>query len=243
LKNIALENFTRIGKAEIPLRSRGILPGVASKTSATLTSRDTEILETLTLKVRLLSVRQLARTWWGSSRNSEANARTRIRQLEETGFVSRFVMMAHPELPLTSPVASWEPGQEEPDFGAISYRLQSRWRLPLVSTPAVIATEGTGNRFGGKGGRVPRPSERSHDLHMSTIFLFYRDTRPDLIPFWVSEETLRAEKHGDPGKLPDALIRNGTECRVVECAGAYSKIKLMSFHEYCRGESFPYELW
>src|SRR5262249_10405468 len=130
-----------------------------------------------------LSVAQIARTWWATSRNSEDNARIRLKQLEEAGLIARFTMMAHPEIYPSSPVASWTPGDETPDFGAVSYRLRSRWTKPLISTAAAIATESAGNRFGGKGGRFPRPTERTHDLHMSAVFLLFRERDPKMAIF------------------------------------------------------------
>ena len=78
---------------------------------------------------------------------------------------------------------------------------------------------------------------------MAGVFLLLRSTRPELVPYWLSEEALRAELGGPGEKLPDAMIRKDGERRVIEFGGAYRKDKLISFHDYCEAECLPYELW
>jgi hypothetical protein len=207
-----------------------------------LTERDREILETLTLKIRFLSVSQVARTWWADSANSVANARARLKALEQAGLIVRFTTIAHPEIELASPIAVWEPGDRAPDFGSASWRLKSRWTKPPAATPSVIATKGAGHQFAGFGGRYPRPTEQTHDLHVAALYLGFRLLRPDEARAWVSEEILRADLRG-ADKLPDAMIRAGDSKRVIEFGGAYGKPKLASFHRFCAELELPYELW
>lgn len=209
-----------------------------------LVQRDQEILDTLTLRVRLLSVSQVARTWWAESANHEANASARLKLLERAGLIARFTAMARPELPLLAPVIQWELGEETPDFGAASYRLQSRFSAPLQKTPCIIATPEAGVQFGGKGGRFPKKAEQTHDLHMAALFLRYRELEPSVIKHWVSEETIKRGRPKVRGeKLPDAMIRTETFERVIEFGGEYSKEKLIAFHEWCLKKSLPYEIW
>lgn len=208
----------------------------------TLTTRDEEILDALTLRIRFLSLAQIARTWWRAVRRGEATAKERLKRLERAGLIARFRVMAHPEIELFAPVIVWQPGDALPNFGAASYHLKSRWTKTVVSIPAVIATKGAGNRFGGCGGRFPRQSEHTHDLHMGALFLSYRQRFPALMPSWISEERLREEKsYGE--KLPDAILRAPDGERVIEFGGAYSKEKLIRFHEHCVEKMLPYELW
>jgi hypothetical protein len=64
-----------------------------------------EIIDVLTQRVRVLTVEQIARTWWGGSDQRTRLARARIDLLEKSGLVRRFQEPAHPELELAAPVA------------------------------------------------------------------------------------------------------------------------------------------
>lgn len=207
-----------------------------------LTARDLELLTALTWRVRFFSLAQIARTWWEDSAAGRANAQARLQRLARAGLVTPFLVQAHPELPLAAPLYVWEPGQPHPNLGAASYRLQARWRRPAVATPAFLATRAAGHRFGGRGGRFPRQSEQTHDLHVSTMFLHYRQEHPEWLPYWIGEERLR-EEIAAAAKLPDALLRLPTGDRVLEFGGAYSKAKLTRFHEHCFARQLAYELW
>jgi hypothetical protein len=216
---------------------------------ALLTKRDLEILEALTHKVRVLSLDQIARTWWEKSAAARRVAGGRLRILAEDGLLHVEHAPAHPELALERPVAVWQPTGAPPDFGAISYRLKSRWKNHPVRTTCVSASKTAANRFGGHGGRLPREIERTHDIHMAQVYLLYRLREPELLPDWVFEERIKSERRrgsrrSTPGeKLPDAILRSSSGTKVVEFGGAYEKEKLMAFHSYCKDHSFSYEIW
>ena len=209
-----------------------------------ITGRDRDIVEVLTHQVRVLSLAQVARTWWGKTAHPAVGARRRLRQLEVLGFVERFTLLAHPELDLREPIVCWKPGSPEPDHGSNSYRLGSRWTLPAEATPAVIASAWAGHQLGGKGGRRPRESEQTHDLHLASVYLLYRERWPELAASWMSEELIRRGRSESFGtKLPDAMIRTDAHQQVVEFGGAYGREKLRDFHRYCSNENLPYALW
>ena len=212
--------------------------------SYSLTRRDLEILECLCLRVRYLSLAQVSRTWFQHTKNALANTQERLKLLEQAGLIARFIAMAHPELELARPVYCWQPGAITPNFGAASYQLKSRWTEPPMATPAVIATKQAGARLGGSGGRYPRPTEQTHDLHLAAVFLRFRLLEPELASAWISEETFRkglAERRGE--KVPDAVIRTASGDRVIEFGGAYGKEKLLHFHHYCARLKLAYEVW
>src|SRR5262245_38246284 len=94
---------------------------------AVLTRRDLEILDALTKRVRVLSIPQIARTWWAEAADPLRVANNRLRTLQAEELVRVERLPAHPELDLQAPAATWSPGDAAPDFGAISHRLQSRW--------------------------------------------------------------------------------------------------------------------
>ena len=130
-----------------------------------------------------------------------------------------------------------------PDFGAVSYRLQKRWNRHPVMTTLVAASRKCANILSGHGGRLSREVERTHDIHLSRVYLLYRERNPSLLPFWIFEERLRQERGRSNEMLPDVLIRTEAFTRAVEFGGAYSKSKLQAFHAYCAERNFSYEIW
>jgi len=191
-----------------------------------------ELLSVLTLRVRVLSVLQIARTW--------PSAVTALGRLEREGMIYTFTVAVHPELELTNPVARWSKGDAPPNFAAASYALRARWNKPAITARCIIATRAAGRMFGGHGGRYPRESEETHDLHLAAVYLCYRATSPELAASWVHEEEIKRERKQRKGKLPDALI---SKTKVIEFGGAYKKQKLMAFHKYCEAQGFEYEVW
>jgi hypothetical protein len=207
-----------------------------------LTERDQEIIFTLTHHVRVLTVPQIARTWWKSSKESAgcAVARVKILQRENLLLVDR--VPAHPELPMSAPTISWEPGQQPPNFGRCSYRLQSRWKLHPVMTICVSGSRAAARRFGGFGGRLPRQVERTHDIHLAGVYLYYREHFPERLHGWVFEESLRQiHRTGEP--LPDVVLEHEGHRKIIEFGGAYPKAKLQHLHAFLENETLPYEVW
>lgn len=213
------------------------------RNSLHVTERDEAIVDALSRRVRVLSVAQAARHWWPHQRHSKESALTRLQALENQGLVTHFVEWAHPELPLTRPLLVWTPSDNPPDFGPLSYRLRSRWTKAPRPTTGFIATKAAGSAFAGSGGRRPRPSEMTHDLHLTAVFLRLLAESPSVAESWVSEAAQYAAGGGRDERLPDALIRTKEGVTVVEFGGAYSKRKLAEFHEHCAERSLPYELW
>jgi hypothetical protein len=191
-----------------------------------------DFLSDLTTKVRVFSALQIARTW--------PKVVPRLRRLEEAGLLFSFVAVVHPELPLCSPVVRWANGDQPPDFAKASYALRSRWRLPAVPTRCFIASRAAGRMFGGSGGRYPRESEETHDIHLSAVYLRLRATESAIAATWVSEAQIKNERRQRKGKLPDAIVE---KTRVVEFGGAYKKQKLLGFHKFCEAKGFEYEVW
>lgn len=211
-------------------------------TGMALTQRDTELLEALTLRIRVLSVEQISRTWWPDSANADTVIR-RLKQLTDAGYLSRIGLMAHPETPVTEAVCVWGQNAPAPDFGAIAWRLNSRWPEPLVNTDCVIATQFAGRFFGGYGGRKPRRAETTHDLHLSAVFLQMRTNQPERAATWSSEEERKKDaEHGE--KLPDAIVSDGDRRTAIELGGkSYNREKLEGFHDFCAEQNLDYEIW
>ena len=204
-----------------------------------LTERDREILLALTQKVRLLSLEQIARTWWPSA--LPATARNRLAALP--ALLHRLTLNAHPELTLPGPLFTWRPGEADPPCGALSYRLKKRWNQAVRPTTVYIATEKAARYFGGYGGKLRRPLQATHDLHVAQIYLRLWQADPGLAALWVSEERFAPERRRE--KLPDAVLRDaaGNLILVIEFGGAYDAKHVERVHLDCVARSLPYELW
>lgn len=128
-------------------------------------------------------------------------------------------------------------------MGAISYQLKTRWKSSPIPTLFVVASRPAMNRFGGHGGRVPIGTHRTHDLHLSTVFLLLRSRSPLEAEHWLTEERIRRTQSDQSEKLPDAIIDIESRRRVIEFGGSYPKKKLEMFHAYCCSKNLPYEVW
>lgn len=208
-----------------------------------LTSRDLAIIDTLTLRIRVLSIDQIARKWFAETSNPRRSALRRVAGLVEAGAVERYDAHARPELVLTRPMIIWMPGSPAPEFERVSYQLAARWRVPAVPVTVVIASRDAGSWTGGYGGRRPRRSELSHDLSMARIYLNWMQRDPTPTARWISEATLRRHGFGERGTLPDALVDEAGKRRVIELGGVYGARKLREFHRFCATRGLTYELW
>lgn len=205
------------------------------------TRRDLDLVETLTRRVRLLAVEQVAAGWW--ERGTPRIIRRRLRRLSGAGLIVQTVINAHPLLPLGKPLVSWKPGKPEPPFERVSQRARERWNRPSVPQAVVFAGKLAANLFGSSAGRLPRLEQRDHDLLLSQVYLRYRTSRPKEAKQWLGEDVF--PKAGYRIKDPDAfLVGEGDRIlQVIDSAGHYSPAQIESFHEHCAERDLPYELW
>ena len=96
---------------------------------------------------------------------------------------------------------------------------------------------------GGALGSVRNLCQTTHDLHVSQVFLFYRENRPDLASLWVGEDSVIPLNEHE--KRPDAVLLNEAKeiLRVVEFGGAYKADRVQAVHDFCWQRNLPYELW
>lgn len=206
-------------------------------------TRDRDILVTLTKFVRVLTLGQAARTWWGGTKTPESNARRGLAKLTERDLITATTALARPELQLTQPVVTWTPNRPVPAFDAVAYALQSRWVAALRPTRIYVATKAAANAFGGHGGRLSHPMQVSHDLHISTVYLRFRLADPATAACWISEQRLVQFRRLQ--KLPDAAIGESPESPrlVIEFGNGYDADRLRAFHADCAERSIGYEIW
>jgi hypothetical protein len=216
--------------------------------SASATKRDTGILEALTLKIRLLCVEQAAATWWPGVRSGVSQARARLDGLVAAGTLARHEVFCHPLLPLEAPVLVWRPGEPQPTedvFGAVAYRLKTRWPdEPPARTVVYTATPKLANRLGGFNGRMRHRDQVTHDLHVTQLYLEFLRRDPEAARRWRGEELGKSEQ-GYGEKLPDAVLVDdaGRPCLAIEFGGRYSKGRVRDFYLHCAGRGIGFDLW
>ena len=213
--------------------------------SLVLTRRDEQVIQSLCARVRLMTLDQIAEHWWTDNKQPNDDARRRLSSLVDAGFLKRSTALAAPLPPMTEPVLSWSPGDDEPDCGAVAWQLQSRWiEGPRVVTVYLATTKAT-RIFGGKArGYLKQEYQATHDLGVSRMYLDLRKRSPELAQAWVGEDLLAPHRRRQ--KLPDAVIAPSPDARptvVLEFGGAYDKPRVESFHNDCRDRGLPYELW
>jgi len=108
-------------------------------------------------------------------------------------------------------------------------------------TTCVVATEIASNRFNGHGGRFPRAAERTHDIHLSKVYLRYRLSGSS--EGWIFEEEMRSEQRRNKERLPDAILERKCGTKIIEFGGAYPKKKIELFHKHCSDRALAYEVW
>lgn len=210
-----------------------------------LISRDDEILRTLSLKVRLLSLAQVAGTWWEPTDSGRSTARKRLAQLADAGLLRRLRIPARPLPTLEAPALVWRAGDPPPDLGAVAWRLQSRWKEGPTATTVFVVTQRGANQYGGRlRGRLRREFQATHDLGVAAVYLRMRALNSETAAAWIGEDILSPHRRGE--KVPDAVLAAGPEERprlVVEFGGAYDAARVRRFHEDCAERRLPYELW
>jgi hypothetical protein len=210
-----------------------------------ITPRDDEILCALSLKVRMFSLPQIARTWWTPTPPGETAAKRRLCVLEEAGLLACSRVLARPLPDLPGPLFSWNPGKPAPAFGPLAWKLQRRWTKPPARIAVFIATRRGANQFGGRSrGIIKQHFQATHDLGVSEMLLHRIRTAADEATDWVGEDVLRLTRRRE--KIPDAALSRDhgrTIYRILEFGGAYDTARIQRFHLDCSQRETPYELW
>lgn len=209
----------------------------------TWTERDLDIVETLALRVRILSLEQIAAGWWSPSNRQRASAQRRLVHLLRGGLLEQYVLPAHPLLTLEKPLFRWEPDDAPPAYEAVAWQLQRRWTEPSQPTTALTASKLAANLFASYAGKRLDPQHATHDLHVGEVYLWYCRNEPAGARAWLGEDAF--PKAGYRIKDPDAFLVNddGSPIRVIEFGGRYDARRVADFHQHCFERDLPYEIW
>lgn len=207
-----------------------------------LWDRDLEILKVLSRKVLFLSLRQVADTFF---EGDAANAVRRLESLEEQGFLVSSRLNARTPPPIDRPLATWIPGEDQPNPSRIAFQLRKRW---LRQESRMRLCYFAGKRFEAISG-IPcagkpiRKMQASHDLGLGSLYLHFRSERMADGEKWNGEFTYTCFEA--TGQRPDAVLLgpSGSPEKAIEYGGIYSTKRIDRFHHWCQARSLPYELW
>lgn len=206
-----------------------------------LTERDVVVLQALSLKVRLFSLRQIADVFWCWH---VANARRRLRRLIAAGLVRRDVAPAQPLPEMTGPVFAWQPGDGPPNAEQISFRLKTRWKYrALRPTVVYLPTESTVEHFGGRPHHHQISTQVTHDLGVAAIWLRLHLDAPPLAKAWRGEDLIARERRGET--LPDALLVGSDQepAALIEFGGSYGPTRTAELCDDAAMRNLPCQIW
>lgn len=204
--------------------------------------REEEILRVAANKVRVLSAKQVARTWWSDTRWGLCRANESLWDLAARRLLVMQSVLARPISRLTKPLLLWELADAAPPFRELSRVLHERAKATPLMTTVVFATQKTIALFGNGDCPSVKITQMTHDLHVSEVFL---RLRANGLPTkqWQSEDQL---PNTWPIKVrPDALLldEHGVPARAIEYGGDYSAARLLELHHGFDSIGLGYELW
>ena len=201
----------------------------------------------LTWAARATSVEQLQRVLDAEYQDA-INAQFLVYRLQSRGLVaSDRTAVAFYEA--VEPICTWTPGQCPPDFGALAWQLEKRWRAVRPRRVTICwATARAAQLFGGLANFATRASQLEHDLGTASVLVRLHETQPDLAADWIGEDVLRRDFAPDCRalkKTPDgAIVRGDRIVQVAEFGGQYKANRLRKFHQHFgKKHRIPYTLW
>ena len=215
---------------------------ISREFSGALRKRDFAIIAILAEKVRFLSLRQIASTFFS---NDIANTVRRLDVLEERGFLVSHRLNSRTPPPVEKPLVVWNPGQDQPRFTGVAYQLTKRWlrqgtriRMCYFAGPKFEAVSGIHCKT-----KPSHPLQASHDLGLAELYLHFRSERPGDANRWSGEHVRGPVELKN--QQPDALLmdRSNEPAKAIEYGGLYNAKRLDRFHRWCQQRSIPYELW
>lgn len=206
-----------------------------------MNEREEEIVRTLADKVRVLTLSQVARTWWTESRWGKSRAKSALSRLEERKLVRLRRALARPIDLDERPMVQWSIGDVIPDLETVATYLHRRAMTDASMQSIVIAASKAVALFGSGRAASIKLTQLTHDLHVSEVYLRYRNG--ELVKRWLSEDRLTVDW---PVRVrPDAVLADetGQLSHVVEYGGDYPVDRLIELHEQLASIPLSYEIW
>lgn len=216
-------------------------------TQLILSKNDLRLLNTLSIRVRVLTLAQISNAFFGED---DCYARRRIDRLAKHGLIVPRFLVSRVSPQLEAPLVRWLPSQVAPDFESLSSRLVSRWgRLNSKSVLCYVLGVQAAKLIGGsRRNGIKHSHQASHDIALSEVFVHYVRELPDLAERWIGEdslELLKINRAASGNAIPDAMIldQNNLPQYAVELGGIYTPSRLANLHESFSKRSIGYELW
>lgn len=196
----------------------------------------------LTERVRVLTIPQIAATWWSETRWGRGRARAAMNSLADKGWLHVQDALSRPIQSYDAPLVAWRREDNCPDFTAVARSLHRRAMADAKPVKVVFATSRATTLF--SSGRAPsvKLTQMTHDLNVAEVFLHYlRKGLP--VDRWTSEDRLPLD--WPIKQRPDALLRNEADeiDRAVEYGGDYPVSRLTELHDGLSSVPLAYEIW
>ncbi len=207
---------------------------------------DNVILGVLTWSVRC-AIREQLQSVLDVLIGGKLSAASAIRRLRKSGEIeSRSAVVALPEV--TQPLFSWMPRQAPPNFHALAWSLEKRWKAARPCRVVLCwATKKGAKRTGGLACFPKRATQVEHDLGTAAVYAYFCQTQPLSAEGWVGEDILRRDftaRERWLSKIPDAAIFRDERLQyIIEFGGQYSVKRLKRFHKHCQNNNLPYMLY
>lgn len=205
-------------------------------------SHEQQIVRVLAERVRVLTIHQIAATWWTETRWGRGRASAAMSSLADEGWLHVQQALSRPIQSFATPLVAWRPGDYRPDLAAIARSLHRRAIVNAKPVKVVFATTRAATLF--CSGRAPsvKLTQMTHDLNVAELFLHYlRSGLPR--DRWMSED--RLPRDWPIKERPDALVRNeaGEIIRALEYGGDYPESRLAELHDGLSSIHLAYEIW
>ena len=203
-----------------------------------MTERDLDIIETLTCRVRVMTLSQIATLWWEGDAILASEA---LNQLVATGSIERTETYSQYEM-TSECLFRWIPSDAKPAFDEIIDTHYARQRSQKVAGEIYTATRFAANLFASEFTTFPSPEERPEQIRMAEAYVAHRSSRSTEASFWFN---CRAGE-------PDASNQTKPEVLIVDAEASPTRaVSLLSrsvqrfqaTHRYCQHEGISYELW
>lgn len=208
---------------------------------AVWSSTERMLLDVLTCRVPLLTVRDARRLWQAQS--TEQAFLRGMGRLIQRELVEVYALNLRRATETSKPVLSIGAGEnQEVNCESVSQRLRARWSGQRRQTVVITASRKAANLFGSTAHGLPKMGHREHDALLGRVYVHYALNRPQEAHHWVGEYVL--PKAGFRMKDPDAFLMDNSEpYRIVESGGSYSRGQVESLVDYARDRKLELEVW